>query len=63
MASPVLVFDDRDLSITYVGGPWLPGGVAVEYKATTTYTNQKGATASLNFSGATVLHFFSAIDH
>lgn len=54
MPSPALIFDDRDPLISYTGGVWVQSGIAVEYNGTTTYSYQKGATASLKFSGTGV---------
>lgn len=50
MSTATLVYDDRDPSISY-SGKWGQAGVVEEYMSTTSWTRQKGATASLTFSG------------
>jgi hypothetical protein len=51
MSTATLVYDDHDSSISYSRGQWGQAGVVEDYKSTTTWTTQKGATASLTFSG------------
>jgi hypothetical protein len=51
MPTPTLVYDDHDSSISYSNGRWSQAGVVEEFKGTTSWTTQKGATARLTFSG------------
>jgi len=42
--------DDRDSAITYSAG-WGQAGSEAEYNGTTTFTRQRGATATVTFNG------------
>ena len=50
MSTATVVYDDRNSSISY-SGQWGQAGVVEEYKNTTSWTRQLGATAHLTFSG------------
>ncbi|KAK7000328.1 hypothetical protein R3P38DRAFT_1844736 [Favolaschia claudopus] len=53
MATQTAIVDDRDPAIAYLGG-WIPGGVAEEFKGTTTSSMQQGASATFPFVGTSV---------
>jgi len=62
MTTPVLVYDDRDNSISYTG-IWVQGGGPAEYRGTTSFVTNPGATASLTFVGSGVSVYGTVSPH